>query len=141
MKRLKFDPQGKIVGVDGKFFNGSTFDVEDEDDFDAKDDSGGGLKTSDSLAFLKDDSKLQNNRDSEYWSLYAGERRLDPLKFSNGKSQEDIVKETVDLIKAGKKVIFIHGVCGTGKSAIALNVARVLGKTSVVVPIKTLPKQ
>ena len=79
--------------------------------------------------------------DSEYWSLYENGSRLEPLKFSNGKTQENIVNEVVNLIKNGKKVVFIQGVCGTGKSAIALNIARSLGSASIVVPIKSLQKQ
>ncbi len=84
---------------------------------------------------------FDNSRDTEYWSLYKGSQRLEPLKFSNGKTQEDIVREVVELVKKGKKIIFLHGVCGTGKSAIALNIARVLGKAAVVVPVKNLQKQ
>ena len=47
----------------------------------------------------------------------------------------------MEATKQGHKVIFIHGICGTGKSAIALNIARELGKASVVVPGKTLQNQ
>ena len=75
------------------------------------------------------------------WNLYEKEKFLKPLCFSNGKTQENIVKEVLELIEKGNKVIFIHGVCGTGKSAIALNLARKLGKTSIVVPIKNLQAQ
>jgi superfamily II DNA or RNA helicase len=75
------------------------------------------------------------------WSLYEGDKFLEPKVFSNGKSQKDIVNEVLDSIKEGYKVIFIHGVCGTGKSAIALNIARKLGKTSIVVPGKNLQTQ
>ena len=75
------------------------------------------------------------------WNLYEKEKFLKPLKFSNGKTQEDVVKEIVNSIKEGEKIIFVHGVCGTGKSAIALNVARNLGKSSIVVPGKNLQKQ
>lgn len=75
------------------------------------------------------------------WNLYQNGKFLEPLKFSNGKNQEVIVKEVMDLISEGKKVIFIRGVCGTGKSAIALNIARNLGKASVVVPGKNLQQQ
>ncbi len=75
------------------------------------------------------------------WSLHSDEGNLSPLKFSNKKTQEDIVKEAVKLIKEGNKVIFIKGVCGTGKSAIALNIARKLGRASIVVPFKTLQNQ
>lgn len=76
------------------------------------------------------------------WSLYTKDKKfLEPLRFSNGKSQEDIVKEVLDSIEKGSKVIFIHGVCGTGKSAIALNLARKIGKASIVVPGKNLQNQ
>ena len=75
------------------------------------------------------------------WSLYEGDKFLEPLCFSNGKSQSDIVKEVLEAIKEGHKVIFIHGVCGTGKSAIALNIARKLGKASIIVPGKNLQQQ
>ena len=75
------------------------------------------------------------------WNLYENGKFLEPLVFSNGKTQEDVVKEILESIKQGNKIILIHGVCGTGKSAIALNIANELGKTSVIVPIKNLQKQ
>jgi len=75
------------------------------------------------------------------WNLYEKGRFLKPLMFSNGKSQEDVVKEVLAEIENGNKIIFIRGVCGTGKSAIALNVARKLGKASIVVPGKNLQAQ
>lgn len=87
------------------------------------------------------------------WSLYKikegeGEgifdnesEKLPPLKFSNGKTQEDVVKEILGSIEKGNKIIFIKGVCGTGKSAIALNLAKHFNKTSIVVPIKSLQEQ
>lgn len=75
------------------------------------------------------------------WSLYENDKFLKPLKFSNGKTQEDVVKEVLNAIQQGQKVIFIHGICGTGKSVIALNIARKLGKTSIIVPGKALQTQ
>ncbi|MAG79179.1 hypothetical protein CMI40_02275 [Candidatus Pacearchaeota archaeon] len=75
------------------------------------------------------------------WSLYQNNKFLEPLTFSNGKTQEDVVKEVIESIKEGNKVIFIHGVCGTGKSTIALNIARKLGKASIIVPGKNLQSQ
>jgi len=76
------------------------------------------------------------------WSLYnENNELLPPLIFSNGKSQEDIVKEVIEASKQGYKIIFIKGVCGTGKSAIALNLARHFGRTSIIVPIKSLQEQ
>ncbi len=75
------------------------------------------------------------------WSLFEDRKELEPLTFSNGKNQQDVVEETIDAIKQGHKIIFIKGKCGTGKSAIALNLAKQLGRTSVVVPVKALQKQ
>ena len=49
------------------------------------------------------------------WNLYKNKEFLKPLCFSNGKTQEDVVKEILGLIEQGKKIIFVHGVCGTGK--------------------------
>ena len=75
------------------------------------------------------------------WSLYENDKLLAPLKFSNGKTQQDIVNEVIQATEQGYKIIFIKGVCGTGKSAIALNLAKHFGKTSIVVPIKSLQEQ
>ncbi len=75
------------------------------------------------------------------WNLYKKEKFLEPLKFSNGKTQKDVVEEILKEIEKGERVIFIHGKCGTGKSAIALNLAKEIGKTSIVVPGKNLQQQ
>ncbi len=75
------------------------------------------------------------------WNLYEKGEFLKPLMFSNGKTQQDVVKEVLDAVRSGERVIFIHGQCGTGKSAIALNIANELGKTSIVVPGKNLQQQ
>lgn len=75
------------------------------------------------------------------WSLYEEDKFLKPLCFSNGKDQEQVVKETLKAIADGNKIIFIKGVCGTGKSAIALHLAKEIGKTSVIVPGKNLQNQ
>ncbi|MBI2043918.1 hypothetical protein HYT24_00975 [Candidatus Pacearchaeota archaeon] len=131
-KRLEFDSRGKPVKVDRMLLEFSQEDMPQDVH----------LKTSKELSFLKEEKpKLENIFQNKYWSLYKDDQFLKPLAFSNGKTQEDVVKEIVEKIKSGKKVIFLHGVCGSGKSAIALNVARVMGKTSVVVPIKSLQKQ
>lgn len=75
------------------------------------------------------------------WSLFENDIELKPLVFSNGKSQADVVKEVIQAAEQGHKIIFIKGMCGTGKSALALNLARHFGKTSIVVPIKSLQEQ
>jgi len=96
----------------------------------------------------EDDKKKES-----YWSLYkrndsdeggifdySGDK-LEPLEFTNGKTQEGVVQEILNAITAGNKIIFVHGVCGTGKSAIALNLAKNFKRTSIVVPIKSLQEQ
>ena len=130
MERLKFDSQGKLTGVDGTLVDARETKEERE-------------KHSSKLQKGEEKNwrKFDNIKDSEYWSLYGAGKKIEPLKFSNGKTQEDIVREIVGLIKKGKKVIFLHGMCGTGKSSIALNIARVLGKTAIVVPVKNLQRQ
>jgi len=134
MERLIFDSEGRLSGVDGgavekkrEFYPEKSFRSSE-------------LKTSSSLKFLQEGDVIEDIFERDYWSLYSGEEKLKPLKFSNGKTQEDVVKEVVELSK-NHKVIFIHGTCGSGKSAIALNIARVLGQTSIVVPVKALQRQ
>jgi len=123
--KLIFDEFGRFAGIKGQ---------------EIKREAKKELKTSDSLSFLKND-RFENISDRGYWNFYIDNKSAEPLKFSNGKTQEDIVKEIVELIKNGKKIIFLRGACGTGKSAIALNVAKIVGKTSIVVPVKALQKQ
>jgi len=90
---------------------------------------------------LEDDKTYNLEDDTNNFNLYKENKKLSPLKFSNNKSQEDITNEVLNAIQQGKKFIFIRGVCGTGKSVIALNIAKKLGKTSIVVPGKALQKQ
>ena len=76
------------------------------------------------------------------WSLHnSNGDYLEPFVFSNGKTQLDIVREVVEAIEEGYKIIFIQGFCGTGKSAIALNIAKEAGRASIVVPLKSLQNQ
>ncbi len=87
----------------------------------------------------------KKEKDNENEKEREGERNKDeflkPLDFSNNKNQEDIVNEVLSAINEGNKIIFIKGVCGSGKSAIALNIAKNIGKASIVVPIKNLQNQ
>ena len=63
------------------------------------------------------------------WSLFdKNDNYLEPFKFSNGKTQLDVVKEVIEAINEGHKIIFIHGFCGTGKSSIALNIEKEVGR-------------
>src|SRR3989344_5306594 len=118
-KRIKFDSQGRLASVDGAWT-----DFQQKNEYENGQADGETLKTSVSLGFLKEQGSVEHPAGRASWSLHQEGKFLEPLLFSNGKTQEDIVEEVVSLIKQGKKVIFIHGVCGTGKSAIALNIAR-----------------
>ena len=139
-QRLRFNAQGKLIGVDGSGFaldGGDGYSGENGDAEQAPSE----LRTSASLAFLQRVGMQEAVADNDSWSLHKEDKKLEPLRFSNGKTQADVVEEVVQLIRQGKKVILIHGVCGTGKSAIALNLARRLGRASIVVPVKGLQKQ
>lgn len=86
-------------------------------------------------------SLYKRNKDGDGGIFDFSGEKMKPLKFSNGKTQETIVEEIIEKIKKGKKLIFIKGVCGTGKSAIALNLAKNFKKSAIVVPIKNLQNQ
>ncbi len=131
---MRFDASGKFVGIEG---NGSIIEFKNS----PEKTNGETLKTSEELEFLKEIKKVDNVFDNPYWSLYDSEKELKPLTFSNEKTQEDIVKEIVGHIKDGRKIVLLKGACGTGKSAIALNIARNLGKSCIIVPIKSLQRQ
>lgn len=90
---------------------------------------------------LEDEKQYNLEDDTSKFNIYQENKKLNPLIFSNNKSQEDIVNEVLEAIQQGKKFILIQGVCGTGKSAIALNIAKKIGKTSIIVPGKALQKQ
>ena len=137
MQRVKFNSRGQIESVDG-----ALMDYLDDENAGKKGAGAIHLKTSSELEFLReDDAKFEEITDNSSWSLHHESGKLEPLKFSNGKTQEDVVNEAVNLIKNGTKIVLIHGMCGTGKSAIALNIARLLGRTSIVVPVKGLQRQ
>jgi len=64
----------------------------------------------------KFDEQVYNVKDDvNKFNLYNKGKKLEPLKFSNNKTQEDVVDEVIEKIEQGEKAIFIRGVCGTGK--------------------------
>lgn len=134
MGRIKFNSRGQIESVDANLGDYSA----SEDEYDRNKVH---LKKSSELEFLKEGEEFEEIIDNSSWSLHHEGGKLSPLIFSNGKTQEDVVNEVVNLIKSGTKIVLIHGMCGTGKSAIALNIARLLGRTSIVVPVKGLQRQ
>ncbi|MFH1229619.1 MAG: helicase C-terminal domain-containing protein [Candidatus Aenigmatarchaeota archaeon] len=74
------------------------------------------------------------------WNLYEGKKLLEPLQYSNGKSQLDIVNCINDGFGINKFVL-LDGICGTGKSPIALHCCANFGKSIIVVPTKHLQDQ
>src|SRR3989338_6451862 len=58
------------------------------------------LKNSSSLSFLKsdEDKKAENIFEGANWDLNDEKGKISPLKFSNNKTQEDLVNEILDLI-------------------------------------------
>ena len=76
------------------------------------------------------------------WGLYSGETLKPPLRYSNGKTQEDIVDEIIEAFES-YDIVALRGGVGTGKSAIAIHVAAEIGngKGIIVVPTKVLEDQ
>jgi len=139
---LQFNEDGRLVGVSGVITESlNKGNKTDQGDGEEGYVSESGLKKSSDLAFLEEDEKFEKVVGEIGWSLHEGDKFLKPITYSDGKSQKDTVKEIVDLIKGGQKIIFLYGVCGTGKSAVALNIARELGRASIVVPVKALQRQ
>ncbi|MDO8610613.1 MAG: hypothetical protein Q7R95_08765, partial [bacterium] len=113
-QRLLFDGNGKIIGADGREFNQEEtkkfnhlqspkgFDYKKH--YSHKKPSNIKLKTSENLDFLKDEStstSVGNIFEKTYWNLNESGNHdvaIPPLKFSNKKTQEDVVKEIVELI-------------------------------------------
>lgn len=108
---LRFDKEGRII-LPGSVNNGQEEENGDEEGY-----VGEGLKTSQDLEFLKDEKVegVDRIKNESIWSLYENGKFLDEMVYSNGKKQSDIVREVVELIKGGRKIIFLHGTCGTGK--------------------------
>jgi len=76
------------------------------------------------------------------WNLYRDGGLVPPLIYSDGRTQEDVVQEILDMFKEGKRIVFLQGAVGTGKSAIALNLISHFKRGGiVVVPTKVLQKQ
>jgi len=79
---------------------------------------------------------------SRFWGLYLNGKLVPPLKYSNGKTQEDVIKEIVNAFYS-YDVVVLRGGVGTGKSAIAIHVTAIVGhgRGIIVVPTKSLEEQ
>ena len=65
---------------------------------------------------------------------------LPPLLYSNGKTQEDVILEVLEVLD-DEEIVFLKGGVGTGKSVIALHVIDHYGKGIISVPTKKLERQ
>ena len=76
------------------------------------------------------------------WGLYRNGLLAPPIRYSNGKTQEDVVKEIIEAFSS-YDIVALKGGVGTGKSAIAIHVVALLGggKGIIVVPTKVLEEQ
>jgi Rad3-related DNA helicase len=74
------------------------------------------------------------------WNFYEKKDFLSPLQYSNGKSQLDIVNE-INNSFVDNNWILLDGMCGTGKSPIALHCCANFEKSIIVVPTKHLQDQ
>lgn len=163
MERMKFDSEGNLIGVDGMDVRDKIGKEEEkklgrygEITLERSEGNKWNERSGERKKFTSYNPSLQigkaeveeiapvqtiNFEENFVWGLYHEGENLKPLKFSNGKDQTDVAKEIIEAVKGGSKVIFLKGSCGTGKSAIALNVAKALGRAAIVVPVKGLQKQ
>ena len=103
--QLKFNADGTIslpANIEREVKR-KTYNFVDEKELDIWDDKG------------YDDETYHLNDDVSKFNLYDSGERMKALMFSNGLSQGEVVDKVVNLIDEGKKVIFIRGVCGSGK--------------------------
>lgn len=76
------------------------------------------------------------------WGLYEGGKPQPPLKYSNGKTQEDVVCEIVEAFES-YDIVALQGGVGTGKSVIGIHTIAHIGggRGIIVVPTKVLEDQ
>lgn len=73
-------------------------------------------------------------------NFYSGEKKLDPLTYSDGRDQADVLKEVVDTLKTSD-LVWLDGKVGSGKSVLGLRAALELGGGIVSVPTNALSDQ
>lgn len=66
---------------------------------------------------------------------------IQPLMFSNGKNQEDIINEILNKFEGRDKLVFLSAQVGSGKSVIALNLINSYNKGIIACPTKVLQDQ
>lgn len=75
------------------------------------------------------------------WNLHNSENELvSPLIYTNGKSQEDVTQEVIEMFQS-YDVVALKGGVGSGKSVVALRVVSHYGSGIIAVPTKVLQRQ
>ncbi|GEM_PF-936791 len=96
--------------------------------------------------FETDSKRNQNFEEKEDRSdinigLYnRGGNRLNPLKYSTGKTQAEVIEEILEAFEK-TDLVFLKGVVGSGKSVIGIRIALEFGGGTVSVPTKVLSHQ
>jgi len=65
---------------------------------------------------------------------------LEPRRFSNGKTQIDVVNEVLEEFES-HNIVLLKGVVGSGKSPMGIHVAGAMGRGLINVPLKPLQDQ
>lgn len=71
---------------------------------------------------------------------YEGGRELEPLSYSTGKDQGELVEEILESFESAD-VVFLKGVVGSGKSVVGIRTALEFGGGIISVPTKVLSRQ
>lgn len=72
--------------------------------------------------------------------LYGPGGRLEPRRYSSGKTQTDLIEEILEAFR-GNDIVFLRGTVGSGKSVVGLGAILELGRGIVSVPTKVLSDQ
>ncbi len=74
------------------------------------------------------------------FNLYNQEGQCEPLCYSSGKTQIDLVEEILEAFR-GNEMVFLKGTVGSGKSVVGLRTILEFGRGIVSVPTKVLSDQ
>ena len=74
------------------------------------------------------------------WGLYINGELADPFIYASGKTQADVITDTLKLFKTFD-IVFIHGAVGSGKSVVAVTLGGLMGRGIIAVPTKILQNQ
>lgn len=73
-------------------------------------------------------------------NLYEEEEKLEPIRYSTGLNQVDVIENILEAFE-GNSMVYLKGVVGSGKSVIGIRTALEMGGGVVSVPTKMLSKQ